>query len=217
MAAFFSCKANQRAIEDPDLKHGVFTHFLVEGLNGKADQPVLGRPGDGIITMSELTSYVANNTYAFVFEKYKGVKQSPDIKGEFDTNLPLATVTATPNAAGIEFVRIKAGSFQRGSENGSDDEQPVRTITITKPFYAGKHEVTIGQVLQWLNAPGVKIDGPWVTDGGADSPVKKEGSQWVLNTSSGFGASAEQPMRHISWDRAVAFCDWCSQQDAPFK
>ncbi|MCA9030591.1 MAG: caspase family protein [Planctomycetaceae bacterium] len=92
MAAFFSCKANQRAVEDPDLEHGVFTHFLVEGLNGKADQPVLDGQGDGVVTLSELTTFVANNTYAYVFKKYQGLKQSPDIRGEFDANLPLVQI-----------------------------------------------------------------------------------------------------------------------------
>ncbi|MFM9966257.1 MAG: caspase domain-containing protein [Planctomycetaceae bacterium] len=93
-AAFFSCKSNQRAVEDPALQQGVFTHFLVQGLLGKADLPLEGKPaGDGVITLSELSAYVGNNTYAHVYEKYK-VKQSPELRGDYDLNLPLARVTA---------------------------------------------------------------------------------------------------------------------------
>jgi formylglycine-generating enzyme required for sulfatase activity len=193
----------------------VFTHFLVKGLQGEADLPLAGKPADGIITFAELSAYVANNTYAHVFDKFK-VRQSPELRGDYDLNLPLARIQTGPNAAGIEFVRIPAGSFRRGSEEGADDEKPVRTIRISKPFYAANYEVTIGQALQWLNAPGVSIDEDWVTDGGDYSPVRKQGAGWVINSASKFGASENQPMQYISWDGAVAFCEWCSRQDPRF-
>jgi hypothetical protein len=76
-------------VEDAELKQGVFTHFLVQGLQGAADQPVANQPGDGVITFAELSAYVANNTYAHVLEKYK-IQQSPELRGDFDLNLPLA-------------------------------------------------------------------------------------------------------------------------------
>lgn len=90
-AAFFSCAPNQRAIEDPELEHGVFSHFLVKGLSGEADQPVQGRRDNGI-TLSELTTYVSNHTYAYVARKHGGLKQSPGIQGEFDPNVVIVRV-----------------------------------------------------------------------------------------------------------------------------
>jgi Caspase domain/WD domain, G-beta repeat/Bacterial Ig domain/Bacterial SH3 domain len=42
-------RANQVSQERDDLGHGVFTYYVLEGLNGKADQD-----GDGIITVDEL-------------------------------------------------------------------------------------------------------------------------------------------------------------------
>jgi formylglycine-generating enzyme required for sulfatase activity len=45
----------------------------------------------------------------------------------------------------MELVRIPAGSFMMGSENSREDEKPVRKVTITKPFYFGKFEVTQDQ------------------------------------------------------------------------
>lgn len=44
----------------------------------------------------------------------------------------------------MEFVRIQPGSFRMGSalEVGKGDEAPVRKVTITRPFYMGKYEVT---------------------------------------------------------------------------
>lgn len=215
-AAFFSCQANQQAVQDPQLEQGVFARFLVQGLEGAADQPLANKPADGIITFAELSAYVANNTYAHVYEKYK-VRQSPELRGDYDLNLPLARIKSVPTAAEIEFVRIQPGSFNIGSNDkgASENEQPVHRVTITKPFYAGKFEVTIGQTLQWLNS-GEEIDEAWVTDGGAYSPVKKSGGRWVRNTDNKFGESDQQPMQSISWHGASAFCDWCSQQDPRF-
>jgi formylglycine-generating enzyme required for sulfatase activity len=42
----------------------------------------------------------------------------------------------------MEFVLIPAGSFMMGDETGSPWEKPVHEVTITKPFYLGKYEVT---------------------------------------------------------------------------
>lgn len=41
------------ALKAPELGHGVFTCFLLEGLAGKAD-----RNGGGVVTVSELYEYV---------------------------------------------------------------------------------------------------------------------------------------------------------------
>jgi formylglycine-generating enzyme required for sulfatase activity len=42
----------------------------------------------------------------------------------------------------MEFVLIPAGSFIMGHEKGVNDEKPVHKVTITKPFYLGRYEVT---------------------------------------------------------------------------
>lgn len=58
--------------------------------------------------------------------------------------------------AGIEFVLIPAGTFMMGSEyehrfGYDDDERPIHEVTITKPFYISKHEVTQEQ---WMSVMG---------------------------------------------------------------
>jgi formylglycine-generating enzyme required for sulfatase activity len=46
----------------------------------------------------------------------------------------------------MELVLIRPGSFMMGSEGGNfADEKPVHKVTITKPFYIGKCEVTQGE------------------------------------------------------------------------
>ncbi|HCS52277.1 caspase family protein [uncultured Rubinisphaera sp.] len=95
IAAFFSCKPNEVAFQNTDEGYGYFTRFLVDGLQGKADLPLASRPADGVVTFAELSVYVANNTYAEVYALHKA-KQSPELRGELDLNLPLARVTPVP-------------------------------------------------------------------------------------------------------------------------
>lgn len=55
--AILSCGANQRSWECPNLKHGVFSHFLIQGLLNDVE------PGsDGQLSISSLHEYVGNAT-----------------------------------------------------------------------------------------------------------------------------------------------------------
>ncbi|MBP1739646.1 MAG: putative Histone acetyltransferase, partial [Deltaproteobacteria bacterium] len=46
--------ANEVSAEDDELQHGVFTHFLIKGLQGEADTD-----SDGLITVDEVYTYVS--------------------------------------------------------------------------------------------------------------------------------------------------------------
>jgi uncharacterized caspase-like protein len=50
VASLFSCSAGQRAFESDALKHGVFFHYLLEGLRGSA------RDIDGEVTFESLSA-----------------------------------------------------------------------------------------------------------------------------------------------------------------
>ncbi|MDR2301742.1 MAG: formylglycine-generating enzyme family protein [Deltaproteobacteria bacterium] len=53
------------------------------------------------------------------------------------------------NSIGMEFILITSGSFTMGAdknfEDAGDDETPQHRVTISKPFYLGKYEVTQAQ------------------------------------------------------------------------
>lgn len=55
-----------------------------------------------------------------------------------------ALALALGNGVNMEFVLIRPGSFVMGSDKtgAKSDEKPVHQVTITKPFYMGKYEVT---------------------------------------------------------------------------
>jgi uncharacterized caspase-like protein len=72
-------RANQVSQERESLGHGVFTYYLLEGLNGKADQD-----GDGIITVDEIYNYVSIKV-----PEATGQNQHPMKKGEFEGQLVL--------------------------------------------------------------------------------------------------------------------------------
>lgn len=73
------------------------------------------------------------------------------------------------------FVKIPAGAFDMGANNGSDDEKPVHNVRITKPFDLGKYEVTQEQ---WQAVMG-------------SNPSRSKG--------------ANKPVERVSWDDVQVF------------
>lgn len=55
-AVLWARAANETTLDSPNLTHGLFGYFLLEGLSGKADSN-----GDGVITAEELYQYVSRN------------------------------------------------------------------------------------------------------------------------------------------------------------
>jgi hypothetical protein len=84
-AIITASRATELAIELPELGHGIFTHYLVQGLKGAGD---LNR--DGIVSVQELYEYVENE----VVRKSRAVggNQHPLMKGELEGPVPLVRV-----------------------------------------------------------------------------------------------------------------------------
>ena len=76
---------NEVALEMPNLRHGLFTYHVLEGLKGKAD-----RNDDGIVTVSELYEYVEGQVDTAA--RRAGGRQRPLMKGEIEGTLPLSKV-----------------------------------------------------------------------------------------------------------------------------
>ena len=77
-----AARPNEVSLELAELGHGLFTHYVLEGLKGKADGN-----GDGIVTVQELYEYVERE----VAERSRAVggSQHPVLKGELEGPLPL--------------------------------------------------------------------------------------------------------------------------------
>jgi hypothetical protein len=74
--------ANEVTVESDDLRHGVFTYYLLEGLRGKADLD-----GNGIITVDEVYRYVSIKV-----PQATGQVQHPVRKGEMTGEIILGVL-----------------------------------------------------------------------------------------------------------------------------
>ena len=89
------------------------------------------------------------------------------------------------NTIGMELIEIPAGKFTMGSPEGEKNREANEaqvTVTLTKPFWLGKTEVTQGQ---WKQVMGTA---PW--KGQDNVQIDKNGAA-----------------PHVSWEAAKAFCD----------
>jgi hypothetical protein len=78
VAAFFSCSAGEKAFESPTLKRGIFFHFIIEGLQGKADANQ-----DGTVDLDELVLYTKRRVADRVKEEHgDDVRQMPELVGK---------------------------------------------------------------------------------------------------------------------------------------
>lgn len=79
----------------------------------------------------------------------------------------------------LKLVRIPAGSFMMGSNNGNNDEWPEHKAVIPKPFYMGATEVTRAQ---------------WKAVMGSDPSFLK------------FIKDDNLPVEQVLWEEAMEFC-----------
>ncbi|MCX6953278.1 MAG: SUMF1/EgtB/PvdO family nonheme iron enzyme [Verrucomicrobia bacterium] len=77
---------------------------------------------------------------------------------------------------GVVLLPVAAGTFAMGSETGDLSEKPVTRVTLTKPFWLGKTEVT---QREWTRLMG-------------GNPAKFKGDTL--------------PVENVSWQDAVEFC-----------
>ncbi len=231
-----SCGPGQQSQEDDDLKHGVFMHYLLEGWGGKAD-----KNRDGQVSLGELSTFASVETKNHVARKF-GDFQSPYLKGEYEQEMLQFDIgrvargaeAKLTNSIGMELVLIPAGEFEMGSPEGPDEllrrfpyakrewvvgEQPVHKVKLTKSFYMGTHEVTLGQFLKFYHDAGYKTDSEKDGEGGwgydpnnKEKPFEKKAKYrpW----SWGFeGQTNEHPVVNVSWNDAKAFCEWLSKKE----
>jgi formylglycine-generating enzyme required for sulfatase activity len=76
----------------------------------------------------------------------------------------------------IEFMPVAAGSFQMGSESGYPNELPVHSVTLSKPFWMGKTEVTQAQYQRVMGCNPACFNDP------------------------------QNPVEQLNWNDAMEFC-----------
>jgi formylglycine-generating enzyme required for sulfatase activity len=121
-------------------------------------------------------------------------------KDAADRQAQLGEVRKTIDLGGeqtVEMVLIPAGEFVMGSDDDCPDEWPRTKVSIQRPFWMGVHEISNAQYAQF--------------DPQHDSRVEpKQAYQFGVH---GYPMNRpEQPVVRVSWDRAMAFCQWLSKK-----
>lgn len=85
-----SCKPGQVSVEDDKIGHGVFMHFIVEGLRGEADRN--GGNGNNSVSLFELFRYAGVRTRTYVARTRDQI-QTPVLRGKITGDYELADVS----------------------------------------------------------------------------------------------------------------------------
>ena len=96
--ALSSCAPGELSFEDGVLGGGVFIHFVVEGLAGKADREE-GNV-DGQVSLLELYRYSSTHTKSHVARQYNQ-SQTPMLRGEIPLDFEISTARIAPEVQAV--------------------------------------------------------------------------------------------------------------------
>lgn len=85
----------------------------------------------------------------------------------------------------LDMIAVEGGSFLMGSNAGSANEQPIHPVTLTS-FEIGKTPITVSMYDEFCRNTG------------HSTPARPNWNGW------------HHPVVNISWDDAIAFCQWLS-------
>jgi serine/threonine-protein kinase len=98
---------------------------------------------------------------------------------------------------GMVMIYVPAGEFQMGSENGGDDEKPIHTVYMDS-YWIDQTEVTNAMYAMCVDA------------GECDPPSSKESA--TRDSYYGNSEYDDYPVIYVSWDDAVAYCEWTGRR-----
>ncbi len=141
-------------------------------------------------------------------------QKSPDTT----SSMPAQQTIELGGGVKLELVLIPAGSFVMGDERGLDDEKPVHKVTITKPFYLGKYEVTVEQFRSFVEATGYTTDAEKGTGFQGAFGWNRDKMEFKMNETyswrnTGFAQANAHPVVNVSWNDAMEFCKWLSLKE----
>ncbi len=97
----------------------------------------------------------------------------------------------------MAFARVPAGRFVMGREGGCPDERPQAAVAVEKPFYLGRLEVTCAQYARF----DPRHESGFIEGRNKDRTTR--------GTDIG---SPSHPVVRVTWNEALAFCQWLSRK-----
>lgn|GEM_PF-634746 len=146
----------------------------------------------------------------------------PTSFGDFKTQLT--------NSIGMKLKMVPAGEFLMGSKLSAEeveeryfpDEEaksfenglPQYRVTISKPFYMGQHEVTIGQFRRFVASTGYSTTAESGSSPAPNPTGARDDNKGKTWKSPGHNEDLdEHPVTIVSWEDARAFCEWLSREE----
>ena len=165
--------------------------------------------------------------------------------------LPLQAQPTLRDGLGVDFVRIPAGEFRMGSNESVAalalafpnlpaekqaerlaeliDEAPVHRVRITRPFWLGRTEVTVGQFRRFLLASGHLPESVADGTGGYGFDARRAGApagapeargdafagrdpRWSW-ADPGFAQGDDHPVVNVTFNDALAMARWLSRSE----
>jgi formylglycine-generating enzyme required for sulfatase activity len=130
----------------------------------------------------------------------------------------LTIKSAIKNSLGMQLVYVPPGKFLMGSpetEPGREKQERQHEVILTRGFYLGTHEVTVGQFRQFIRDAKYQTEGERDGKGGwgvnASGSIGQNG-RYTWKTP-GFVQTNDHPVVLVSWNDTVTFCRWLSKKE----
>lgn len=207
----YSTNEGSTADDNIDARNGLFTGALLKYIT---------EPNIDIRSILDMTS-------KDVLEASNG-KQRP---GRYDELLGKFYFLTTPQSAQVDsfvpsvttpvvdlepvpLTYIAAGSFDMGSKDGDPNEDSIRHVSL-KEFKIGTYETTVEEFEKFVESTGYVSDAE--TKGfslvwSGESPIDKEGLNWRHGADGELQTDKSQPVIHVSYNDAMAYCRWLSSR-----
>jgi len=114
-----------------------------------------------------------------------------------------------------EMIQIPPGQFAMGDVKGDWTTKPVHNVNFAQPIFMGKTEITVKQFRSFVDHSGYITDAEqngkcWDIDFRRQQvSIRQTGINW---RKPGFDQTENDPVTCISWNDAIAFCNWLSAE-----
>lgn len=152
-----SAKPNQVALELDNLKHGLFSYFLLEAMRGFADQD-----GNGLVSLIEAYGYISNRVVQV--SKELGWEQNPQFSGALVGDPPLAVRMVSKGSVPgrlTDLIRESKRSFLASKLVVISDARSTIELYVNDQFHSswkmGQHEITLPRSMFTRNSGFARI------------------------------------------------------------